>query len=319
MSDRNQPKTDNDQQPKTNEEHPAPPNNDAEPPIMGDAARVVEEIAPPEPTSETIDIAELNSDQPSSGLEPAVAEEEPAPEGQVAAESKSNDDSDKHSDNETAAGVEAIAESDVQAEAEIVDAAPVSEAKEKGAPVHKAPEIASPQQAKCILECLLFASIEPLSLQRLTNMMSPMSSNEVRSLIVALQGEFDQRNGGLQLVEVGGGWQLATRSAFGEWVLQLQKGRRRPTLSPAALETLAIVAYKQPITRAEVESVRGVDSSGIVRMLQDIELVKVVGRKEVAGRPGLYGTTKKFLLAFGLNSLNDLPSITELKEKANIT
>ena len=112
-----------------------------------------------------------------------------------------------------------------------------------------------------------------------------------------------------------GGYQMATRSSYSEWVLMLHKNRKRPALSPAALETLAIVAYKQPITRAEIESIRGVDSSGISRMLLEMEFIKVTGHKEIIGRPRLYGTTRKFLKAFGLNSLNDLPSISELKKQ----
>ena len=203
------------------------------------------------------------------------------------------------------------AAADAPASAQVVDAPSV-----RPKPAEKkmaAPPVQSLAQARGIIEALLFTTLEPLSLKRLSALLEPLAAKEIRGVILELQEEYDRRNGGLQLLEVAGGFQLATRAAYGDWVLLLHRHRKRPTLSPAALETLAIIAYKQPITRAEIESVRGVDSSSIARMLEEIEFVKVVGHKEIVGRPRLYGTTKKFLKAFGLSSLNDLPSIAELK------
>ncbi|MBN1518288.1 SMC-Scp complex subunit ScpB [Candidatus Sumerlaeota bacterium] len=177
------------------------------------------------------------------------------------------------------------------------------------------PPIENPQLACSVLEGLLFTSNEPLSIRRLSKLMPPMSGQEISALLVQLQSEYDQRGCGMQIAEVAGGYQMATRPSINDWILQLHKKGKRPTLSPAALETLAIVAYKQPVTRAEVDAIRGVDSSSLCRQLQEIDLIKVVGHKEVAGRPQLYGTTRTFLKAFGLFSLSDLPTIAELKRK----
>jgi segregation and condensation protein B len=169
-------------------------------------------------------------------------------------------------------------------------------------------------EAKAILECAFFTTNDALPLSKLSKLLNNMDTRTLRGVIRELQQEYESRQSGLQIVEVAGGYQLATRPEFAPWILRLHHHRARNPLTPAALETLAIVAYKQPITRAEVEAIRGVDSSGIIRNMAEIGLIEAVGKKEVPGYPLLYGTTNLFLKTFGLKSLSDLPSIQELKE-----
>jgi len=175
------------------------------------------------------------------------------------------------------------------------------------------PAIESVGHARAILESLLFSTNDPLSVARLSKLMNNLHPRTVRGLVLELQLDYERRGGGLQIVDVAGGFQMATRAQFADWIMQIHRQRRRSALSPATLETLAIIAYKQPVTRAEIETVRGVESSATVRTLQDLGLIDVSGRREVPGRPQLYATTDLFLKAFGLRSLADLPSIAELK------
>lgn len=168
--------------------------------------------------------------------------------------------------------------------------------------------------AKSILEAVLFTTVDPLPIKKISAIMNDLPSKTIRALILDLQLEYDQQGRGFQIVEVAGGYQIATRQFTAEWVFALHKNKKRAPLSPATLETIAIIAYKQPITRAEVESIRGVDSGGIIRNLLDQNLIKIVGKKDVIGHPPQYGTTEAFLKIFGLKRLSDLPSISELKD-----
>lgn len=183
----------------------------------------------------------------------------------------------------------------------------------------KTPRVKTPEQAKAILECLLFAAVEPMSLKQIREYVHPMKPNEIQALIVELQNEYDNRAGGLQIVEVAGGYQMATRPSYADWVSPMFRRKRRTGLSPAMLETLAIISYKQPLIRAELDAIRGVDSSGVIRGLQDMGLVDIVGQKQVPGRPNMYGTTSAFLKYFGLKSLSDLPSIEALRQQFELT
>ena len=178
--------------------------------------------------------------------------------------------------------------------------------------------VRTPAEAKAILECALFTTNDALPLPKLSKLLNDMDSKTLCGLLQELQQESEARQSGLQIVEVAGGYQLATRPGFAPWILRLHHHRARNPLTPATMETLAILAYKQPITRAEIEAIRGVDSSGILRNLVEIGIVEVVGKKDVAGYPMLYGTTNLFLKTFGLKDLSDLPSIQELKEMFNI-
>lgn len=187
--------------------------------------------------------------------------------------------------------------------------------KKEGEEEENLPRFSSVAEARAVLEGFLFTTNEPLSVQRLSKLCGNLHPRIVRGLVLELQMEYDGRPGGLQIVEVAGGFQMATRPHIAEWMFRLHKHRKKSALSPATLETLAIIAYKQPITKGEIEAIRGVESSGTIRTLQDLNLIDVGGRREVPGRPQLYVTTPQFLKAFGLNSLADLPSIAELRHR----
>jgi len=187
------------------------------------------------------------------------------------------------------------------------NAAPAAEHDEERIPRPTDEELPS------VLEALLFATTTPLSVKRL----SMLTGDTPEDLIVAALGDLKARHekpgSGLAAIEVAGGWQLATRREVADWVLALHKHRRKNPISPAVLETLAIVAYKQPLVRSEIEAIRGVDCGGVMRALLDSGLVEVLGHKEVPGRPSLYGTTELFLKTFGLKNLEELPSLSDLQ------
>ena len=167
---------------------------------------------------------------------------------------------------------------------------------------------------KGILEALVFVSHEPLSVDRLVTVLGRVSKAEVVKTLRCLQEDYNQEGRGLQLVEVAGGFRFVTRSDVAPWVKRLDKVKSAPKLSRSALESLAIIAYKQPIVRAEIEGIRGVETSSVLRTLLERKLVRMVGRKDVPGRPILYGTTKYFLEHFGLRDLSELPPLREFKE-----
>ena len=164
-----------------------------------------------------------------------------------------------------------------------------------------------------ILESLLFVSPDPVTVERLGTALR-ISKSEVRGGLSRLQADWDRARRGLLVVEVAGGFQLVTRPEYAPWIKQLGKSKPAPKLSRSALESLAIIAYKQPIVRAEIEHIRGVETSGVLRTLLERKLVRMVGRKDVPGRPIMYGTTKYFLEHFGLRDLTELPPLREFKE-----
>lgn len=166
---------------------------------------------------------------------------------------------------------------------------------------------------KNIIEALLFVADEPLSAERLRQVLGPVEGAEIHAALAALQAETEERRGGFVLVEVAGGFQFRTRPEYGPWVKRLLDPRP-VRLSKAALETLAIIAYKQPIIRAEIEHLRGVDCGGVLRQLLERKLIRVLGRREIPGRPLIYATTKRFLEVFDLKDLNDLPTPREIEE-----
>ena len=165
-----------------------------------------------------------------------------------------------------------------------------------------------------VLEAILFASDESLSPKRLVNIIGASSPGAVKQYIKKLNEKYKANGNSFRIEEIAGGFQMLTLSIYNSWLTKLVKVRDEGKLSPAALETLAIIAYKQPVIRADVEAIRGVGAGEIIRSLMYKGLVKIVGRAEVLGRPMLYGTTKKFLEVFGLSSLKDLPKIEELKK-----
>jgi len=166
------------------------------------------------------------------------------------------------------------------------------------------------------IEALIFASDSPVSIQRLRDLLADVSSAGIRQALMDIQAHYNKR--GIRLQEVACGWQFRSAPEFSSIVQQLWK-TRPPKLSRSMLETLAIIAYRQPATRAEIEALRGIKvSSSMIAALQERGWIKVLGRKEVPGRPHLYGTGKSFLVDFGLNTLNDLPDITELMDQDEI-
>ncbi|MBW2558066.1 MAG: SMC-Scp complex subunit ScpB [Deltaproteobacteria bacterium] len=166
---------------------------------------------------------------------------------------------------------------------------------------------------KAIIEALIFVSGTPITSSRMVGIMEDVKEKEISSAIDDLVREYEERNGGIFLREVAGGYQFRTGETVGSWVHKL-KGQKPAALSPAAMETLAVVAYRQPVMRSEIEKVRGVDISGTLRGLLEKNLVRIVGRKDVPGRPMIYGTTRKFLETFGLKTLSDLPTLREFRE-----
>ncbi|MCI0525844.1 MAG: SMC-Scp complex subunit ScpB [Nitrospira sp.] len=174
-------------------------------------------------------------------------------------------------------------------------------------------------ELKSILESLLFVSTEPLVLDQLFRVLAvegqePVDRGQVLMILQKLQEEYREMGRGLQLVEVAGGYQLTTRPEHAPWIKQLHTVRMVSRLSRPALETLAIVTYRQPVTTPEIEAIRGVDCSGVLRTLLERRLIKIVGRKEAVGKPMLYGTTQEFLQHFGLRDLSELPPLKDLEE-----
>lgn len=172
------------------------------------------------------------------------------------------------------------------------------------------------QQLKPILESLLFVSSDPISIDRMLAVLKGVERTQIKNLLLQLEEEFMLSNRGFHLVELAGGYQFVTRSDMAPWIKEMERHRVSTRLSRPGLETLAIIAYKQPVTRGEVEIIRGVDAAGVLRTLLDRKLVKIVGRKEVAGRPMLYGTTRTFLKYLGLPNLAALPTLKEFSEIA---
>lgn len=168
-------------------------------------------------------------------------------------------------------------------------------------------------ELKAIVEALIFASPEPITPRILLKLLADEPKEDVTAAVQALMIDYQQRPG-LQFVEVAGGYQIVTRPELHEWVRRLFHERSTQKLTLQGLETLAVISYKQPITAVEISEVRGVNASGVLSTLLERHLIKIVGRKNVVGRPFLYATTKEFLIRFGLNDLGDLPKIEDMAE-----
>src|SRR5262252_8548864 len=190
--------------------------------------------------------------------------------------------------------------------------APAAEARDpEGLPPRATAEL------KAILEALIFASPEPLTVKAMFKLLDSEPKEDVQAALAALRQDYE-RPGGLQLVEVAGGFQIVTRPDLHEWVRRLFHERSTQKLSVQALETLAVIAYRQPVTALEITEIRGVNTSGVINTLLERHLVKIVGRKQVVGRPFMYATTKEFLIRFGLNDLGDLPKVEDMAEALGI-
>jgi segregation and condensation protein B len=168
-------------------------------------------------------------------------------------------------------------------------------------------------EVKAVVEALIFASPEPITPKMLFKLLSDEPKEDVAAALAALKADYENRPG-LQMVEVAGGYQIVTRPDLHEWVRRLFHERSTQKLTVQGLETLAVIAYKQPITSLEIAEIRGVNTSGVLSTLLERHLIKIVGRKNVVGRPFLYSTTKEFLIRFGLKDLNDLPKIEDMAE-----
>src|SRR5438132_7343220 len=166
---------------------------------------------------------------------------------------------------------------------------------------------------RAIVEALIFASPEPLTPKMLFKLLADEPREDVTAAVEALKTDYENRPG-LQFVEVAGGYQIVTRPELHEWVRRLFHERSSQKLTVQGLETLAVIAYKQPVTALEIGEIRGVNTSGVLSTLLERHLVKIVGRKNVVGRPFLYATTKEFLIRFGLKDLGDLPKIEDMAE-----
>ncbi len=167
------------------------------------------------------------------------------------------------------------------------------------------------EDIKNIIESLLLVTEEPLTIDRIKNILIEPGRKEIQNALTELSAEYEARKGGFLLREVAGGYQIRTRPEYREWIKRLIHSKPL-RLSKAALETLAIIAYKQPIIRSEIEHIRGVNCGGILRMLFERKLIRILGRKEIPGRPIIYATTKQFLETFDLKDLKDLPTPEEI-------
>jgi segregation and condensation protein B len=162
-----------------------------------------------------------------------------------------------------------------------------------------------------IVEGLLFASDVPLEADRIREVLDLASVADAHALLAALKERYERDEHALEVTEVGGGYRMVTRPALAPWLVRLARTRTRVRLSRAALEALAIVAYKQPVSRPEIDGVRGVNSEGVLDNLLERRLVRIAGRKDAPGRPYLFETTREFLVAFGLRDLDDLPKVED--------
>lgn len=166
---------------------------------------------------------------------------------------------------------------------------------------------------KSVLESLLFAADGPLTIHGISEVLEGVDKKDVSAAIDELQSEYESSGRGFRLMEVAGGYQMRTPKENADWVRRLYQGRP-VRMTRATLETLAIIAYKQPITRAEIEAIRGVDVDGVLSTLLERRLVRIVARKDLPGRPFLYGTTSEFLELFNLKDLTHLPTLKEMEE-----
>jgi segregation and condensation protein B len=168
------------------------------------------------------------------------------------------------------------------------------------------------EQLVAVLEALVFASPEPITPKQIFKLLDAEPKEDVQAALAELEARYEARGGGLQLVQVAGGYQIVTRPELAEWVRRMFHERTTQKLSVQALETLAVIAYKQPITAAEITEIRAVNTSGVIGTLLERGLVKISGRKQVVGRPFLYSTTREFLDRFGLRDLSDLPKVEDM-------
>ncbi|HVO66593.1 MAG TPA: SMC-Scp complex subunit ScpB [Syntrophales bacterium] len=169
------------------------------------------------------------------------------------------------------------------------------------------------EETKAIIEAIIFASEAPISVDKIREVLSNVEKTEIARHLQDLVAEYENRWGGFLLQEVAGGFQFRTRPDLSSWMTKLMRGKPA-MMSHAAMETLAVIAYKQPVVKSEVDRIRGVDVGSSLKSLLEKKLVRIMGRKDVPGKPIMYGTTKKFLEVFNLKDLSELPTLKELKD-----
>jgi len=260
-------------------------------------------------TAETPEIEEPEAEAAAEDEQPelAAAGAEARPDDQTESDLESAPADDQTENDGDAAPSDEQAEATDDDAEEVEETVPIDE--QTGRPVEPIP----PERLKPIVEALLFAAGEPISIGRLRDAIDGAMTADIKAALLELQTQYHEEGRGFCLEEIAGGYQLLSSPRFAAYLEKFHSRQSRAKLSAAALETLAIVAYKQPIGRADIESIRGVQAGPMLRMLMDRGMVKIVGREEVIGRPFLYGTTKKFLERFGLRSLKDLPQAEQLQ------
>lgn len=204
---------------------------------------------------------------------------------------------------------------DESSPSEVLEGLEVSETEEPDGPLHS---LQNPAERRAVIEALIFVSDDPLTTKIIADVLKE-DRQVIDDAVKELADEFNSRNSGLQLREVAGGWQFATRPEFHEHVRAFLKSRPSAKLSLASLETLAVIAYRQPVTVPEILEIRGVQSPSAIKTLLDKKLIVAKGRKETVGRPMMYGTSKEFLIQFGLKDLSELPSIEDFEDLAGGT
>jgi segregation and condensation protein B len=298
-----------------------------ETPASGEAAAeetVVSEVREPEAVPE---VTEPDAAPPTTEPEAAAEEsggEEPAPlQDEAAPEATSDETLAERAD---AAAEPEADESPAPESAEPTDPAPEEQPVPEEQPAPEGEALAEPDvlpdelpatssaELRAIVEALVFVAPQPLTLRELGRVLPGIERSAIKVALAELREDYAREGRGLQLVEVAAGWQITTRPEYNDRVRELIDPKAPTRLSIQALETLAVIAYKQPVTLPEVIELRGVKSGGVVKTLLDKRLIKIVGRKEVVGRPILYGTTKEFLLHFGMKDLSELPRIEEFAE-----
>lgn len=280
---------------------------------------------------DAFDVDSMASDELESELVPetqeadaaAAVDEIPSPDAEVLETdtSEAPDVDDTTSEEEPVAetsddAVDAV-DGDAPADADVATEL-VADGDEPGMEEVSEEELRRPvAELKAIVEAMIFASPEPLTPKALLKLLDTEPKEDVLAALEELKTEY-MRPAGLQLVEVAGGFQIVTRADLHEWVRRLFHERSTAKLSAQALESLAVIAYRQPITAMEVAEVRGVNGSGVLNTLLERHLIKIVGRKQVVGRPFMYATTKEFLIRFGLKDLTDLPKVEDMAESLGI-
>lgn len=174
----------------------------------------------------------------------------------------------------------------------------------------------SENNAKSAIEAILFSSEKPILLEQLKKALEGYDNNQIRLIIEELAEDYKRDNRGIRIVEIAGGFQMVTSADFSPFLKKFYKVRRLERLSRQALETLAIIAYKQPLTKSEIELLRNVNADGVMASLLEKNLIRICGRKKVPGRPFVYGTTRHFLEHFGLKSLDELPKMEDFSQMA---